>query len=71
VQLKRSDLDLVATPISDPVISRSLGIVTSRTRSLSPAAEALRQTCRDVLGRIASAADTPAAKIRWRSNPAG
>ncbi|MBV7393082.1 LysR family transcriptional regulator [Mameliella sediminis] len=49
VQLKRVDLDIVATPVSDPVISRQLGIVTYRGRSLSPAGEALRQTCREVL----------------------
>lgn len=50
-QLKRLDLDLVATPISAPVISRSLGIVTYRGRSLSPAGEALRKTCRHVLSQ--------------------
>jgi DNA-binding transcriptional LysR family regulator len=53
VQLKRLDLDLVATPISDPVISRSLGIVTYKGRSLSPAGESLRETSREVLSRAA------------------
>jgi len=53
VQLKRLDLDLAATPISDPVISRSLGIVTYKGRSLSPAGELLRRTSREVLSRAA------------------
>ncbi|RMA40671.1 LysR family transcriptional regulator [Rhodophyticola porphyridii] len=51
VQLKRLDLALVATPISDPVISRSLGVVTYKGRSLSPAGELLRRISREVLGR--------------------
>jgi DNA-binding transcriptional LysR family regulator len=53
VRLKRTDLDLVTRPISGPSISRSLGIVTSRGRSLSPAGEALRATCRAVLSKFA------------------
>ena len=56
VQLKRTDLDLVVRPVTDPDISRTLGIVTNRGRSLSPAGEALRDTCRRVLLRSASAA---------------
>lgn len=48
VQLKRAELDLVIRSISDPEISRTLGFVTNRGRSLSPAGEALRQTCREV-----------------------
>jgi len=55
VQLKRDDLDLVATPISDPVISRSLGIITHRGKSLSPAGEVMRASCREVLGQTAPA----------------
>lgn len=51
VQLKRGDLGLVATPIAAPVISRSLGIVYHRGKSLSPAAALLRETCREVLAR--------------------
>lgn len=54
VQFKRLDLDLVATPIGDPVISRSLGLVTYRGRSLSPAGEVIRNTCRNVASRLAS-----------------
>lgn len=54
VRLKRTDLDLVTRPINEPSISRSLGIVTSRGRSLSPAGEALRETCRAVLSKFAA-----------------
>lgn len=54
VRLKRTDLNLVARPIGGPSVSRSLGIITYRGRSLSPAGEALRQTCRDVLKRSAA-----------------
>lgn len=54
VRLKRTDLDLVARPIGGPDVSRSLGIVTYRGRSLSPAGDALRETCRDVLKRSAA-----------------
>ncbi|MBO6892624.1 MAG: LysR family transcriptional regulator [Roseibium sp.] len=53
VRLKRTDLDLVVRPIGDPDVSRSLGIITYRGRSLSPAGEALRRTCRTVLKRSA------------------
>ena len=53
VQLKRLDLDLVATPICDPVVSRSLGLVTYKGRSLSPAGEAIKRTCKDVVHRSA------------------
>lgn len=54
VRLKRTDLNLVARPIGDPDVSRSLGIVTYRGRSLSPAGNALRETCRRVLKRSAA-----------------
>ena len=54
VRLKRTDLNLVAKPIGNPEVSRSLGIVTYRGRSLSPAGEALRATCRQVLKRSAA-----------------
>lgn len=56
VQLKRTDLDLVARGIGGPVISRTLGIVTYRGRMLSPAGEALRRTCRAVLKQSAATA---------------
>ena len=55
VQLKRTDLELVVRRISDPDISRTLGIVTLKGRSLSPAGEALRNTCREVLVQSANA----------------
>ena len=54
MQLRRLDLRLVATPLSHPVVSRSIGLVTLKGRSLSPAAEALRQSCRTVLDRSVS-----------------
>ncbi len=43
VWFKRTDLDLVAVPVTEPVVSRNLGIITRRGRSLSPAAERLKQ----------------------------
>ena len=49
MQLRRLDLNLVATPVSGPVVSRSLGLVTLKGRALSPAADALRENCRKVL----------------------
>ncbi len=49
MQLRRLDLDLVSVPVAGPVVSRSLGLVTPRGRSLSPAAETLRTACREVL----------------------
>ncbi|KMK64762.1 LysR family transcriptional regulator [Puniceibacterium sp. IMCC21224] len=54
MQFRRLDLNLVATPISNPVVSRSLGLVTLKGRTLSPAAEALRQSCRTVLDQSVS-----------------
>jgi DNA-binding transcriptional LysR family regulator len=54
MQLRRLDLPLVATPISGPIVSRSIGLVTLKGRALSPAAEALRQSCRTVLNRKVS-----------------
>jgi DNA-binding transcriptional LysR family regulator len=52
VQLKRRDLGTVTTPISDPVISRSIGLITHRGKSLTPAATLLRDTCREVLSSV-------------------
>lgn len=59
MQFRRQDLDLVATPISRPAISRSLGLVTIKRRSLSPAAEAMRECCRAVLDHSISR------RLRW------
>lgn len=41
MQLKRADPALAARPVIDPIISRSLGIVASRGRVLSPAGRAV------------------------------
>lgn len=49
VRLSRRDLDVATIPISDPVISRKLGIVTYRGRSLSPAALRLRDVAASVM----------------------
>ena len=43
VWYKRTDLELVALPVTEPIVSRNLGIVTRRGRSLSPAAERFKQ----------------------------
>ena len=43
IQLSRKDLDLATIQISKPTVSRQLGIVTYRGRSLSPAAKKLRE----------------------------
>lgn len=42
-------MGIVHIPVRDPVVTRSIGIVTPRYRSLSPAAEALRKAARTVL----------------------
>ena len=54
VRLKRRDLNLVTRPINEPTIGRKLGIVTYRGRSLSPACQAFRHTCRVVFRRFAT-----------------
>lgn len=52
IRLSRRDLDLATIPISDPVISRKLGIVTYRGRSLSPAAKRLRAAATSVMNGV-------------------
>lgn len=49
VNLKRPDLELATRPITNPEVSRSIGIVTQRGRSLSPAGEAFCDICREKL----------------------
>lgn len=46
VKMKRPDLDLVTRPITSPSVSRKIGIITLRGRSLSPGAESLRKVFR-------------------------
>lgn len=49
VHLSRKDLDLATVPISQPTVSRQLGIVTYRGRSLSPAAAKLREVAISIM----------------------
>lgn len=49
VNMKRPDLNLVTLPIVDPVVSRKIGLITPRGRSLSPAGDAIRKICREML----------------------
>ena len=49
IRLSRRDLDISIIPISEPTISRKLGIVTYRGRALSPAAEKLREVAAAVM----------------------
>jgi len=51
--MKRPDLAIAFRPLSDPVINRTIGVVTLRGRTLSPAADALRAVVRDVLHEAA------------------
>ncbi len=46
---RRPDLNLVIRPLEKPTIDRMLGIARLKGRTLSPAAEALQATVRDVL----------------------
>ena len=49
IRLSRKDLDLATVPISEPTVSRQLGIVTYRGRSLSPAAKKLREIAASIM----------------------
>lgn len=49
IRLSRRDLDIAIIPISEPIISRKLGIVTYNGRALSPAAEKLREVAASVM----------------------
>lgn len=49
IRYSRRDLDLANVPISGPVVSRKLGIVTYQGRALSPAAEKLRAVAAAVM----------------------
>ena len=46
---RRPDLSLVIRPFAGPTLDRMLGTARLKGRTLSPAAEALRATMRDVL----------------------
>lgn len=52
IRLSRKDLDLATIPISGPTVSRQLGIVTYRGRSLSPAASKLREIAVSVMSNV-------------------
>lgn len=64
--LQRPDLNLVARPLYDPIVERTIGIVRMRGRSLSPAAEALEAITRDVVSELVR----KASKVSSRSAPA-
>ncbi len=49
IRLSRKDLDLATVPITGPTVSRQLGIVTYRGRSLSPAAMKLREIAASIM----------------------
>ena len=49
IRLSGRDLDISIIPISEPTISRKLGIVTYKGRALSPAAEKLRGVAASVM----------------------
>ncbi len=49
VVLKCAELGLATRPIKAPVVSRKLGIVTKRGKSLSPASQALAVVCRSLI----------------------
>ncbi len=51
IRMSRKDLDLVTIPITEPVVSRQLGIVSYAGRSLSPAALRLRDVARTIMRR--------------------
>lgn len=53
VNLKRPDLDLVTRPLRAPSVSRSIGIVTQRGRSLSPSGAAFLALSREMLSAFA------------------
>lgn len=50
--LQRPDLNLVAKPLHDPVVERTIGLVRMRDRSLSPAAEAIEAITRQVVTEL-------------------
>lgn len=49
IRLSRKDLELATIPITEPTISRQLGIVTYRGRSLSPAAQKLHTIAASIM----------------------
>ena len=49
IRLSRKELDLASVAITGPTISRNLGVVTYRGRTLSPAASELRQIAAEVM----------------------
>ena len=61
IRLSRRDLDIATIPITDPMISRKLGIVTYRGRALSPAAEKLQEVATSVMRGVdpSATAETP------------
>ena len=57
--LQRPDLDIVALPLTNPTVHRSIGIVKLRGRSLSPAAEALESVTREIVSELINKSKKP------------
>lgn len=49
IRLSRKELDLASVQIGGPTVSRNLGVVTYRGRTLSPAAQELRQIAAEIM----------------------
>ena len=56
--LKAPEFNLVTKPILDPQVSRKVGIVTLKNRSLSPAGQAFCNICRQKLKALGAVIDT-------------
>jgi len=50
-------------PLTDPVVERSIGFITSRRRELPPAAQAFRDVCKSVLRAHAGTGPDPTAAV--------
>lgn len=55
--LSRDDTDLTFIALGEPRVERELGLVMRKRRTLSPAAQALRECMRDVLATLATTGD--------------
>jgi len=62
--LSRDDAELVFIALEEPRVERELGLVMRKRRTLSPAAQALRESMRDVVAKPATGAgETSAGRI--------
>jgi DNA-binding transcriptional LysR family regulator len=60
--LSRDDTELTFIALGEPRVERELGLVMPRRRTLSPAAQALRECMRDVLATIETTGDAMSAE---------